>query len=301
VAARYGVPEDHVLPTQGTSLGIFLAMAASLERGDEVLVERPAYEPLFKVPLSLGLHVRRFDRPFEEGYAVDVDRVRRELTPRTRMIVVSDLHNPTGRTLSPETRTALVELAAEKGATLFVDEVYRDFLPGPPATAYRPGMPVIVASSLTKVYGMGGLRAGWVLADPKVVVNGIRVQDFLHVNDPYPMVPFIAAAFDRADALLETARRVSSEGRQVLEEWVAGRADIAWAPPHGGLTAFPRLPAGISGTGLSEALRRDEATLVVPGRFFEDDRHVRIGVGQGTDVLREGLVRLGRTLDRLRV
>jgi aspartate/methionine/tyrosine aminotransferase len=94
---------------------------------------------------------------------------------------------------------------------------------------------------------------------------------------------------------LETA----AAGRTVLDPWMVARADMAWAPPSGGLCSFPRLPRGLSGSLVSETLRKDEGTLVVPGRFFEDDSHVRIGIGAGPEVVREGLACLGRVLDRL--
>jgi aspartate/methionine/tyrosine aminotransferase len=300
ISARYGVPEGHVLPVAGTSLGIFLGMAAGLKSGDEVLVEMPAYEPLFKVPLSLGAQVTRFDRTLSNGFEIDPSRLEREITPRTRMIAISDLHNPSGRALCPDVRRRLLDLCSRHGITLFVDEVYRDFLETErPETIYAPGAPVVVSSSLTKVYGMGGLRAGWVFGAPDLIRNATHVMDLLQVNDPYPMVPFIEAAFRSADRLRAEGQEVARKGREVLSRWMEARTDLRWVPPDAGLTAFPQLPEGVTGTRVSEVLKRDEATLVVPGRFFEDDRHIRIGVGAGPDLLHEGLIRLGRVLDRL--
>lgn len=300
ISRRYGVPEDHILPVLGTSLGIFLAMAALLEPGDEALVERPAYEPLFKVPLSLGIPVHRFERGLEERFEVDPERVRRAMTPKTRVVALSDLHNPSGRALTADVRHALVDLAAERGATLLVDEVYRDFLGAdPPETIYRPGAPVVVVSSLTKVYGMGGLRAGWIFAAPETIDRAAGIVDLLHVNDPYPLIPFIEGAFDRADEFRRTAIETARAGQAILAAWINERPELRWSPPDAGLTAFPRLPEGLTGSRVSETLKREEGTLVVPGRFFEDDRHIRIGVPAGPEVVREGLERLGRVLDRL--
>src|SRR5512140_1632860 len=301
VSRRYGIPEDHILPAAGTSLGIFMAMAAVLEPGDEVLVERPAYEPLFKVPLSLGAAVRRFDRGFEQRFEIDPDRLRREITPKTRVIALTDLHNPSGRTMSEDVRRELKRLASEAGITLLVDEVSRDFVDGGrPATIYEPGSPVVVTSSLTKVYGMGGLRAGWIMASPDIVAKATAVMNLLQVNDPYAMVPIIEAAFDHADELRRKGIEVSRAGLGALAEWLGSRSDVEYVLPDAGLVAFPRLPAPLTGSEVSSVLKRDEATLVVPGRFFEDDRHIRIGVAAGPEVVREGLVRLGQVIDRLR-
>jgi aspartate/methionine/tyrosine aminotransferase len=123
--------------------------------------------------------------------------------------------------------------------------------------------------------------------------------DLLHVIDPWAMMPVIEAAFDRADSLREAGLATARAGRAVLADWVNSRADLAWVEPDAGLTAFPRLPEGVTGSEVSRILKAEEETLVVPGRFFEDDRHIRVGVAGGPDVVAEGLHRLGRVLDRL--
>lgn len=299
IAARYGVPVDHVLNVAGTSLGIFLTVAALLEPGDEVLVEGPAYEHLVKAPGLVGGVVNRVGRGFGSGFRLDVDRIRHALTPNTRLVVVSDLHNPSGRALDAPTRAALLDLAETEGFTLFVDEVYRDFLPGPPGTIYEPGRPVVVASSLTKVYGMGMLRAGWLLGAPEFLHRAARVLNFLHVRDPFPMEPLIEAAFDHADELRARGLETARAGMAVLTDWMSGRSDIQWSPPDGGLVAFPRLPHSISSALFWRRLREEEATLVVPGYFFDDDHHIRLGLAQGPEVVAAGLERVGRLLDAM--
>ncbi len=301
VAARYRVPEDHVLPVAGTSLGIFLLFSAVLEPGDDILIESPTYEALLRAAGHCSGRVNRFERSFADGYRIDSDVVARALTPKTRIVAVCDLHNPSGVAMEPEAGARLKAMASERGFLLFVDEVYRDFLPDEPVgTLYEPGSPVLVASSLTKVYGMGGLRAGWILGPPEILRKARQVQNVLHVNDPWPVVPFIEAAFDHAEELRRRGLEISAAGRAVLSAWMGERTDMSWVAPAGGLCSFPRLPEGLTGTLVSETLHRDEDTLVVPGRFFEDDRHVRIGVAAGPDAVREGLTRLGRTLDRLK-
>lgn len=299
IAGRYQVPVDHVLNVAGTSLGIFLAAAALLEPGDDVLVEGPAYEPLVKAPAICGGRVLRFGRGFGGGFRIDPDRIAHALTPDTRLVVISNLHNPSGRALDPETADALIELAERRGFTLFVDEVYRDFIPGPIGTIYRPGLPVVVASSLTKVYGLGMLRAGWLLGDPLFLQRAARIIDFLHVRDPYPIEALAEAAFDHADELRKRGSAVAAEGIRRLTDWMATRADLKWSPPDAGLTAFPRLPEGMSSALLWRRLRDEEGVLVVPGYFFDDDQHIRIGVGQGAEVVSAGLAGLGRVLDAM--
>lgn len=299
IAERYRVPVEHVLNVAGTSLGIFLVGAALLEAGDDVLVEGPAYEPLVKAPGITGARVLRFGRGFGGGFRIDPDRIAHALTPQTRLVVISDLHNPSGRALDDATAEALLDLAERRGFTLFVDEVYRDFLPGAVDTIYRPGRPVVVASSLTKVYGLGMLRTGWLLGDPELLHRAARIIDFLHVRDPFPIVALAEAGFDHAEALRERGRAVAAAGMDVLTAWMAGRGDLQWSPPDAGLTAFPRLPEGMSSALLWRRLREEEGVLVVPGYFFDDDQHIRIGVGCGPDVVAAGLAGLGRVLDRM--
>jgi len=296
IAARYGVADNEALPVAGTSLAIFLVSAALLKPGDHVLVEQPAYEAMLRVPQSLGAIIDRFERPFEEGWAVDPERVAAAIHPKTRLICLSNLHNPSGVRLSPEVEAALIKLATERGITLFIDEVYRDFLEGPVGTAYRAGTTVVVASSLTKVYGLGGLRAGWLIGSPDLLARAAHVVDLLHVNDPAPMLPFVMAGFDAADRLRERHLAISRDGRALLDTWMQAHPEFGWVPPDGGLCSFPRLPSGFTGSDVHERLLRDEATLVVPGHFFEMDRHVRVGVGAGAVALSGGLAALERVV-----
>ena len=195
---------------------------------------------------------------------------------------------------------ALLDLAEQEGFTLFVDEVYRDFLPGEPGTIYAPGRPVVVASSLTKVYGLGQLRSGWLLGPPDFLHRAARIIDFLHVRDPYPMEALAAAAFDHADALRARGLEVAQASREVLHELDVRPFGHPWSPPDAGLIAFPRLPEGLSSALFCRRLKQEEGTLVVPGYFFDDDHHVRIGVFHGPEVVAEGLIRVRRMLDAWR-
>lgn len=296
IAARYGVAEGEVVCTLGTSLGAFVALAASLAPGDDVLVEEPAYETLHAVPAALGAAVRRFPREAADGYAVDPDRVLAALRPGTRMVVVSDLHNPSGRAAGPGALARLAEALAARGVDLFVDEVYRDFSPEPVGTARRLGPNVLIASSLTKVYGLGPLRAGWVLASPDRVRAMLRVLTLLEVEDPAPQIPYLRAAWTEIDALREEGLRVASSGWRIVEAWLAGRSVPGARAPAGGICAWLRLPDGISGRRVAERLHREHGVGIVPGAFFGDDRGLRVGFSAPEPILREGLDALARVL-----
>ncbi len=132
IAARYGVSRDMVVTAQGTSGANFLVFAALVKAGDEVLVERPGYDPLMGPPLLLGANVTRFDRRFEEGYRLDPDAVRAAMTPRTRLVVITNGHNPTGVVATDAELVEVGRIAERHGALVLVDEVYLDTaVPGP--------------------------------------------------------------------------------------------------------------------------------------------------------------------------
>ena len=153
IAAKYGVGSaDKVVTEQGTSMANFLAMATAIERGDEVLVEQPTYDPLLCALEYLGADVKRFARGFENGYRIDVDEVRRLITPRTRWIVITSPHNPSGVVVDPATIKEIGEIARHAGARVLADEVYRDILfENAPPVAASLGPQFITTGSLTIV------------------------------------------------------------------------------------------------------------------------------------------------------
>src|SRR5262245_4153911 len=175
IAAHHGVDPDCVVEAAGTSMANHLAMAAVLEPGDEVLIEQPAYGPLLDVANYLGARVKRLPRRFESRFAIDLEELRRAITPATRLIVLTNLHNPSGALLSTDMLLAIGKMAHRAKTRVLVDEVYLEMLFGKAAPfcfslgksiASAGENPFIVTSSLTKVYGLSGLRCGWILAAP---------------------------------------------------------------------------------------------------------------------------------------
>ena len=178
IAQRYGVAAERVCTATGASGANFLTLAALTRPGDEVVIERPTYDPLIGAARLHGLAVRRFDRTFEDGYQPDPERITAAASPRTRLIVLANLHNPSGVLVDPERLAAIGEVAEQVGARVLVDEVYLE-------TVYdRPQAPVATASdtfistnSLTKSFGLAGLRCGWAIAEPGVAEAIRRTRD----------------------------------------------------------------------------------------------------------------------------
>ncbi|HET7871181.1 MAG TPA: pyridoxal phosphate-dependent aminotransferase, partial [Terriglobales bacterium] len=170
IARRYRVAKDNVVSAMGTSFANYLALAAVTEPGDEVLIEQPAYDPMLGAARYLGLDIKRFVRRAEDDFAVDEAEIERQLTPRTRAIVLCNLHNPSGALTPDSVLREIGELAAARGAYVVVDEVYREMLfESEPASAFHvdPAR-FVVTNSLTKAYGLSGLRCGWVLAPAEI-------------------------------------------------------------------------------------------------------------------------------------
>jgi aspartate/methionine/tyrosine aminotransferase len=291
VARHQGVDPDCVVEAAGTSFANHLAMAALLEPGDEVLIERPAYGPLLDAALYLGGTVTRFARTPESGYAVDPAAVRRALTPKTRLIVITNLHNPSSALTPHAVLREIGDLARSVGAHVLMDEVYLDAVyENTPLTSFHLGPEFVVTSSLTKVYGVSGIRCGWILAQPELAWKMRRLNDVYGATPVHPGEILGVAAFEHLVLLRECAREVVETDRAALREFLAARGE---ACPQWGTTHF--LQVG-DGDAFAARLRAEYETSVVPGRFFEMPDYVRIGMGVNSEMFAEGLRRVGQAL-----
>jgi hypothetical protein len=299
IASFYGVTRDDVALGAGASGANFLVMAALLSPGDEVLVERPVYDPLPGAARLLGAKVRSFERRFDHAWELDPEAVAAAISPRTRLVVVTHPHNPTGVALDDVALAALAALADTHGLHVLVDEVYLDTLAPRPAAAATRHPRLISTSSLTKSYGLAGLRAGWLLAAPDVAAAARRVRGTVEAIGAFPGELLAALAFRHIEALAARAHAILAPGRRKLEDFVESRQELEWVPPAGGTVGFPRL-LGVDDAGpFIEKLLADFDTSVVPGRFFGAPAHFRIAFGGEPATLDGGLEQIGRALDAL--
>ncbi len=297
IAARYGVMPDMVVTAQGASGANFLAFAALVKAGDDVLVERPGYDPLMGPVALLNANVTRFDRRFADGYRLDPDAVRAAMTPRTRLIVITNAHNPTGVLAADADLDEVGRLAERHGALVIVDEVYLDTAVAgdvPPAAARSPVF--VSTSSLTKSYGLAGLRCGWALAHPDVAESIRRARDIVDGSGAFPAERLSVLAFSLLDRLAARARRLLDHNGKIVRSFLESRPDLEHVQPAAGTVVFPRI-RGVEDCGpFVERLAREFDTDVVPGRFFQAPAHFRLGFGGRPEVLSEGLAQLGRAL-----
>jgi aspartate/methionine/tyrosine aminotransferase len=297
LARRAGVEADRLVHASGASMANLLVLAAVASHGDEVLIEEPTYSLLTDAARWLGLAIRRFPRRREDGFALDPRAVESRLSARTRLVVLTNLHNPSSAAVPETVLRAIGEAAREVGARVLVDEVYLEALAvvGRPArSAAHLGPAFIVTSSLTKAYGLSGLRCGWAIAEPELARRMWRLNDLFGVNAAHPAELLSVFALDRLELPAAHARRILETNTPVVNAFLAARPELECAPADGGMIVFPRLRRG-SVEALCERLRRKDTT-VVPGRFFGCPDHFRLALGCAPETLRGGLERLAEAL-----
>lgn len=294
IAAREGVAPERVVAADGTSMANMLAMAALVEPGDEVLVEQPTYEPLLAVLGFLGARIVRFPRN-PPSFDLDPDIVARAVTPRTKLIVLTNLHNPSSAYADDDVLRSIAHL----GPRVLVDEVYRDaaFAEAPRSCVHLSDR-FVATNSLTKVYGLSGIRCGWILAEPALAERIWRLNELFGVAQVHAGERLGCFALAHLDEIAAGTAERLERNRARANAFFAGRADVDCAPLVHGITAFPRLIGGDPQV-LDDLLRARFDTGIVPGRWFEMPDHFRVGVGGGIDMVEEGLSRLGAALDAM--
>src|SRR6478672_1628841 len=298
IGRRYGVPVEQVVAADGTSMANFLAMAALIEPGDEVIVESPTYEPMLGAASFLGAVIKRFDRKPSDAFRLDPAAIEQAMSLRTRLILITNLHNPSGALADEAELRAVGDLASKAGARVLVDEVYLDAAVPPRRSSVHLGPEFVITNSLTKVYGLSGLRCGWILAEPELAERMWRVNDLFGVNQAHQAERLGCIAFDSIDEVIGDVPSMLERNRLIFNGFIADRRDLECARAEHGITAFPRWSGGDT-QRLDDRLREHHDTSVVPGRWFEMPDHFRIGFGLPTDDFEEGVVRLGRALAEL--
>ncbi len=296
IARKCGVDPDSVVAAAGTSMANHLAMAALIDPGDEVLIEQPTYELLTSTLLYLGATVKQFARTEESGYALDPQEVRRVITRKTKVIVITNLHNPSSVLAADSVLREIGGLARSVGARVLVDEVYLDAVyTDTPKPSFHLGPEFVVTSSLTKVYGLSGLRCGWILAEPDLARAMWRLNDLFASIPAHPAELLSVIALENLDQIRERARKIVEADRAALQHFLESQERVSTPRTSFGTTAILRLHGGDVEEFLSR-LRAEYETSAVPGRFFGLSNHFRIGMGVDSEMFREGLQRIGQAL-----
>jgi aspartate/methionine/tyrosine aminotransferase len=302
--ARYNdVPRDEATAALGTSHGIWLAYASLVAPGDDVLLEWPSYEPLWSAAESLGARIVRFERVAAARYAIEPERVARAITRRTRVVAISSLHNPTGVRASDDQIRETARVCAARGAHLLVDEVYAPFdglTDGAGVfrgSARKLAPNVVAVASLTKCYGLGAHRIGWLLGPRDVVARAEDVVTTTCGHLPVGHATLGAHALARVDLLAARARSLVAGRRAQVEAWLATRPDLDWSAPDAGTFGLATSRRAGELLPVLEAGAKEHGVLVSAGTFFGIPNGFRLSwASLGGAELDEALARLGRVL-----
>jgi len=306
LAKKCEVDPDCIVAAVGTSQANHLAMATLLAPGDEVLLEHPTYAPMLGLASHLGAGVKRFYRRRETGFRIDPAEIERTVTSRTKLIILTNLHNPTGAFTDKETLREVGQIARRIGARVLVDEVYLEMLalPRGPATtpdslppfrsAFHFGREFVVTSSLTKAYGLSGLRCGWILAEPDLARKMWRLNDLFNNIPAHPAERLSVIALSQLDKIARRAASLLASNRTLLDQFLDSQPNLNVLRPPGGTIVFPGMTCDVP--RFCALLREKYETAVVPGAFFEMPEHVRVGIGGDTAMVAEGLTRLDACL-----
>jgi aspartate/methionine/tyrosine aminotransferase len=291
---------DSVVVCNGSAEANFLATWHLIGAGDEVAILVPTYMQTYGLAENLGARVIEIPLREELGWQPDPAAIRRAVTDRTRMIVVTNPGNPTGTILHDDVRAAIIDAAARTGAWILADEVYTGAeLDGTPTPSFFGSHErVIAVGSLSKAYGLPGLRVGWAVTDRDTAAAIWARSDYTTISTGELTDRLAAIALDPAvrPRLIERTRTIIGTGLHTLTTWMHDVGGFHWHAPDAGAICFARYDVDIPSDVLAERLRTDHSVLVVPGSQFGLGKYVRFGIGIEHDLLREGLRRIGTTL-----
>jgi aspartate/methionine/tyrosine aminotransferase len=297
-----GLGADDVVVTTGASEANFAVVSALVHPGDHVLIEHPTYPSLYEVPRSLGCDVTLFTLDYDDGFRPDLERFEALIRPETKLISFTHPNNPTGSMITFADLEALVGMAERHGTHLMFDETYREMsYPEPLPTAAVMSDRAITISTMSKTFGLPGIRIGWVASrDPAIAEAMVAIREQITITNNAVGEEIAVGVLERREEFLGRTRAHVEQNREIAAAWMADYPYLEWVPPEAGVVAFPRIKDGLDLD--PEDLYRDLVdryrTFVVPGRCFEmDNRHFRLGFGSTKDDLETGLANLGAAID----
>ena len=305
IAAHYpGASADYVEVTNGTSEANFLVALTLVGGGDEVAMQVPNYMQMPGVARSLGAHVRTFRLVQASGWEPDWEEFERAVTPRTRLLYLSNPNNPTGAVLSDAAMERIAARCTETGTWLLSDEVYLGAEIDRPRTRSFWGMGerVIVTSGLSKAYGIPGVRIGWLVAPPALAADCWTQHDYLTIgpNKMSDRIARVAVEPANRERCYARTREILRHNLPIAREWIAGFDGwLTWREPQAGAIALVRYEGGGESLEIAERVRRNQNTLIVPGSHVGLEGYLRVWLGGREEFLREGLRRIGAELSLL--
>lgn len=297
VAQLYGFRDEQVLITLAGSEADFLGFSAVVKAGDKVVVENPTYTPLRAMPKALGCRVVLHQRSFKGGFGLDFPKLEEQLRG-AKLFVLTNLNNPTGIGVAQRELEELHGIAERRKCHVLVDEAFRELANQPIPVAASLGERFLSAHTLTKCYGLAGLRTGWLLGEPGLVARARVAKTHLSLGQPALEQRVALLALDKREWLLKRARDLRDENLAKVRTWMQGHAALQWVEPDGGLFGFPRLPEGVDDMHFGRALVADRNTLIAPGSLQGLKGHFRLGFGGDPAHVAPGLRNIDEVLAR---
>ena len=301
LAQKYGVERENVFVTNGATQAIFLTCAALLEQGDRLLLETPNYEPLYRVPLHFGAEITNLERRFERGFQIDLEEVERKVSRSTSALIMTNLHNPSGASTNPDKLLTIGQILREgNGHVLCCESYLEGALEAEVSAAVNCGQNLISIGSLSKIYGLGGVRGGWIIAPEKIINRCKEIGDYISGGTAWPTQTLTLHALKNGPRLVERTKTIVRENLSVVRAWIEEREEIEWFEPEGGTVALLKMPHEINTMKLSNLLKEKYSTLLVPGDFFSMHDFVRISIGGPRETLEKGLQNIAKAVDDLK-
>ncbi len=295
---------DDILVTTGAIEANFLLFHTLVSPGDHVVAVTPAYQQLNSIPKAIGADVTLWDVRSPDGFRYDLNVLEGLLRADTRLIVINSPHNPTGAMLDEADLKRIVELADRSGAWILSDEAYR-WLEHPGGRPLPPPMHdlsdrAISVGTMSKSFGLPGLRVGWFAANTEVASKAWGLRDYVSLSPAKISDAIAATVIEHRVRLLERNGAIISTNLDHARQWFTDHADLAsWTEPQAGLLAMMRYSADIGSTELANGLASDVRVMLAPGSAFGLEGFLRIGIGQRPDIFAEGLRRTADYLAKL--
>jgi aspartate/methionine/tyrosine aminotransferase len=307
IATLYdGARPDNVLVTVGAAEANYLAVRTLLSAGDEILIMLPNYMQIWGIAKNHGLNVKTFQLREEDGWALDADELGKSVSPETKFISVCNPNNPTGHILTGAEMDSIVAAAERTGAWILSDEVYSGaerLTDEQSPSFYGRYEKVLAVGSLSKAYGLPGLRIGWVVCPADTVGDVWARHEYVAISASMLANKLAAIALSPGvrPRLIQRTRDYIRKGYPVLQEWMESHGNtFSLTPPQAAAIAFVRYSLEINSSVFTERLRKEKSVFIVPGDHFGMDKFVRISFGLPHDYLLEALNRIHELVVEMR-
>jgi aspartate/methionine/tyrosine aminotransferase len=293
----YNCTPDNIVTTTGASEANFLVFSSLLSQGDDFIIEQPGYQPMWLTPEMLGAQRINWPRKYESKFRVDSETLSNLITEKTKLVILTNLHNPSGVLTNQKTIQTIVEIAEEHDVYVLVDEIFLDgsFTSQPSCFGLSN---VIVTSSASKIYGLGGLHSGWIIAPQEIAMQCQKLK--AHSTGASSYTSEIMTAHILRDARGDLIKRFKKRAKtnvELLKKWMNHHKELfEWIEPDGGIVCFPKYTMDIPSVNLCKYLFDTQKILVNPGSYFNQEDFIRLSYGcdelslqKALDALEKGL------------